>query len=179
MKGKEVVQIYVRDKESYLFRPEKELKAFAKVELEPGETKTLVLELDEDAFSYYVPHLERFAVESGEFDILAGTSSQDIRLEDTVTFLSKDEVRLPLGMTDAFKDFLEDERYTEYARQFLEVLHVDESHMFYQMLMGVNLIQIQELMSIMGIDDKTAGEMTEKLVKRQEFAAACQTSAKN
>ena len=179
MKGKEVVQIYVRDKKSYLFRPEKELKAFAKVELEPGETKTLVLELDEDAFSYYVPHLERFAVESGEFDILAGTSSQDIRLEDTVTFLSKDEVRLPLGMTDAFKDFLEDERYTEYARQFLEVLHVDESHMFYQMLMGVNLIQIQELMSIMGIDDKTAGEMTEKLVKLQEFAAACQTSAKN
>ena len=60
MKGKEVVQIYVRDKKSYLFRPEKELKAFAKVELEPGETKTLVLELDEDAFSYYVPHLERF-----------------------------------------------------------------------------------------------------------------------
>lgn len=169
MRGKEVVQLYIRDEKSYLFRPEKELKAFSKVELEPGEMKTVELEINEDAFSYYVPHLERFAVESGKFDILAGASSQDIYLKTSIEFISEDEVRLPLGMTDSFKDFLEDDRYAKYARQFLEILHVDESHMFYQMIMGVNLIQIQELMAIMGIGCELSRSMTEKLVNRQDL----------
>ncbi|WP_074679923.1 beta-glucosidase family protein [Marvinbryantia formatexigens] len=167
MAGKEVVQLYIRDEKSAFFRPEKELKEFAKVKLEPGETKTVVLKLTEDAFSYYVPHLGRFAVESGSFAVLAGTSSRDICLEDTVEVISEDEVRLPLGMTDSFKDFLEDDRYTVYARQFLAALRVDESHMFYQMLLGVNLIQMQELLAIMGIDEATAGRMTENLINRQ------------
>ena len=161
-----LVQIYIRDEESCLFRPEKELKAFAKVELEPGETKTVSLELDEATFSYYVPHLGRFAVESGRFDVLAGASSQDIYLEDTVVFLSEDEVRLPLDMTDSFRDFLSDDRYAEYARQLLEILQIGEGHMFYQMFMGVNLIQMQELMAIMGIDGETGRQMAENLVKR-------------
>ena len=53
--GKEIVQVYVRDVQSRLVRPEKELKAFAKVALEPGETKTVTLTLDQEALSYYDP----------------------------------------------------------------------------------------------------------------------------
>ena len=53
--GKEVVQVYVHDHKSKLIRPPKELKGFAKVELQPGETKTVSLKLDFRAFAYYHP----------------------------------------------------------------------------------------------------------------------------
>lgn len=169
MKGAEVVQLYVRDVKSALFRPEKELKAFTRVELEAGETKTVEMNLEEEAFSYYVPHLGRFAVESGDFELLIGNSSKDILLMDMVEFISKDEVRMPLGMTDSFKDFFKDNRYTKYAQQFLESLGVDETHMFYQMIMGVNLIQIQELMEILGVERKKREQMVECLIRRKDI----------
>ncbi len=77
--GKEVVQIYVSDLQSSLPRPPKELKGFAKVELQPGEAKTVSFELDERAFAYYDPYQHRWVVEPGEFQIHAGSSSRDIR----------------------------------------------------------------------------------------------------
>ncbi len=73
--GKEVVQIYVADKESSLPRPPKELKSFKKVALEPGESKTLDFYLDQRAFSFYDPERKAWVVEPGQFDILAGCSS--------------------------------------------------------------------------------------------------------
>ncbi len=168
--GKEVVQVYVRDEESYLLRPQKELKAFAKVALKPGEMKSVTIELTEDAFSYYLPNLKRFAVESGRFEILIGASSRDIRLQETVEFVSVDDVRLPLGMNDSFKDFLKDDRYEIYAKQLLKVLQVDETHMFYEMLHGVNLVQMLDLMNFMGIDENAGRKVLESLVERREIS---------
>jgi len=78
--GKEVAQVYVRDAKSSLVRPEKELKAFAKVALQAGETKTIHLQLDREAFWFYDPLHGGWIVEPGEFEILVGASSQDIRL---------------------------------------------------------------------------------------------------
>jgi len=78
--GQEVVQLYVRDLESSLARPEKELKAFAKVALKPGETRTVTFVLGRDALSFYDPARGQWVVEPGEFQILAGSSSRDIRL---------------------------------------------------------------------------------------------------
>lgn len=77
--GKEVIQLYVGDPESSLVRPPKELKGFAKVELQPGEAKTVTFELDERAFAFFDPNQSRWVVEPGEFHILAGSSSKDIR----------------------------------------------------------------------------------------------------
>ncbi len=108
MTGKEAVQIYVHDVESQYIRPEKELKAFAKVELEPGETKTVTMTLDERAFSYFVPHLNRFAVESGKFEIQVAASAEDIRLIDTIEFVSRDEVKIPLTDQDTVRQLLND-----------------------------------------------------------------------
>lgn len=167
--GKEVVQIYVSDRESHMFRPKKELKGFEKVFLEPGETKTVTIVLLEDAFSYYVPHLGRFAVESGMFDILAGASSADIRLQGEVEFLSEDDVRMPLTEDDMFRDFCTDDRYTEYAKQLLALLHMDENHMFYELFYGCCVRQLPDLMGFMGIDRKTAGELIRCLVERRDF----------
>lgn len=82
--GKEVVQVYVSDLESTLPRPVKELKGFAKVELNPGETKTVNFVLNPRAFSYYDPYLRQWVAEPGEFEILIGSSSRDIRARGKV-----------------------------------------------------------------------------------------------
>ncbi|MEJ2353658.1 MAG: fibronectin type III-like domain-contianing protein, partial [Anaerolineales bacterium] len=58
--------------ESRLVRPPKELKGFAKVELEPGETKTVSVPLDFRAFAYYDPAYRQWITEDGEYDILIG-----------------------------------------------------------------------------------------------------------
>ncbi len=79
--GKEVVQLYVRDVVSSLVRPPKELKAFTKILLQPGETKTVEFQLDRRAFAYYDDLKPGWVVEPGEFDILIGSSSRDIHLQ--------------------------------------------------------------------------------------------------
>ena len=78
--GQEVVQLYLRDVESRLVRPQQELKAFAKVMLNAGETKTVELTLDEASFSYYDPGQNGWVVESGVFQVRIGRSSADIVL---------------------------------------------------------------------------------------------------
>ncbi len=97
MAGKEVVQLYVADKESTVIRPVKELRDFAKVELAPGETKTVTFVLDKKAFAYYSVRIHDWHVESGEFDIMIGKSSRDIVLTKTVTVEST--VKLPFVYT--------------------------------------------------------------------------------
>lgn len=93
--GAEVAQIYVADKESTIFRPAKELKAFSKVFLEPGEEKTVSLDLDKRAFAYYNVNINDWHVESGDFDILVGASSRDIRLTATLKVESTVEAEIP------------------------------------------------------------------------------------
>ncbi len=83
--GAEVVQLYVSDEEARVPRPEKELKDYAKVWLEPGESKTVEFILDSEAFEFYDMDLHRFTVEPGVFNILLGASSRDIRLTTAVT----------------------------------------------------------------------------------------------
>lgn len=78
--GAEVAQVYVGDVEASLMRPPKELKAFLKVPLEPGETKTVRLRLGPGAFSFYDPSRHDWVLEPGAFRILVGASSRDIRL---------------------------------------------------------------------------------------------------
>jgi beta-glucosidase len=78
--GQEIAQVYVRDIESRLVRPDKELKAFAKVSLAPGESKQVTLDLDRDALSYYDPAGDGWVAEPGTFEVLVGSSSRDIRL---------------------------------------------------------------------------------------------------
>jgi beta-glucosidase len=78
--GKEVVQLYVGDTESSLARPPKELKGFEKIHLEPGESKTIDFTLDQRALSFYDPAQKQWVAEPGEFEVLVGSSSRDIRV---------------------------------------------------------------------------------------------------
>jgi len=77
------VQVYVRDPQASLQRPEKELKAFAKVQLEPGERKTVTLSITRDALAYYDDLAGLWVAEAGEFELLVGASAQDIRATST------------------------------------------------------------------------------------------------
>ena len=85
-KGKDVVQCYIRDMESSIDRPNKELKAFQKVTLEPNESKLIKISLDETALSFFDPGYNRLVVEQGKFEILIGSSSRDIRSRKIVNF---------------------------------------------------------------------------------------------
>ena len=87
--GKETVQLYVRDVESTFARPEKELKAFEKVELKPGQKKTVTFTLDREAFWYFDTARNDWNTEAGAFEILIGASSRDIRLKEKVEFVSR------------------------------------------------------------------------------------------
>ncbi len=89
--GQDVVQVYVRDVAANVMRPEKELKAFGKVNLKPNETKTLVLTLNRDSFAYYDDAIRQWIAEAGDFEILVGSSSQDIRA--TAQFTLSESVR--------------------------------------------------------------------------------------
>lgn len=82
--GAEIAQLYVKDTESTVFRPEKELKGFQKVFLAPGEETTVTLTLEKRAFAYYNVNIHDWHVESGKFDIMVGASSRDIRLNAQV-----------------------------------------------------------------------------------------------
>jgi len=82
--GKEIVQLYVHDVKSTFARPEKELKAFAKIELKPKQKKTVTLTLDREAFWYFDTAANAWAIESGEFEVLVGGSSRDIREKRSV-----------------------------------------------------------------------------------------------
>ncbi|MEK4005189.1 glycoside hydrolase family 3 C-terminal domain-containing protein [Paenibacillus sp. FSL H3-0333] len=93
--GKEVVQLYVHDCESEVSRPEKELKGFAKVALEPGEETTVSFTLDKRSFAYYSVERTAWHVESGEFDILIGSSSRDISLQTKLHVVSTSEEIVP------------------------------------------------------------------------------------
>ncbi|MBQ7521108.1 MAG: fibronectin type III-like domain-contianing protein, partial [Clostridia bacterium] len=82
--GKAAVQLYVRDRESTARRPVRELRDFAKVDLQPGECKTVTFTLDKRAFAYWETKCHDFYVESGEFVIEIGESSRDIRASRAV-----------------------------------------------------------------------------------------------
>ena len=83
--GKEVVQVYVRDLESSLDRPVRELKAFTKIELVPGQSAPIAFDLSPRDLSYYSPAHGRWVLEAGDFEIAVGASSRDLRLQATVT----------------------------------------------------------------------------------------------
>jgi beta-glucosidase len=84
--GAEVAQVYVADAHSTVPRPPRELKGFAKVSLQPGETRRVSVELDRRAFAYYDVAAGDWQVTPGTFGILIGSSSRDIALQGNLSY---------------------------------------------------------------------------------------------
>ena len=85
MAGDEVVQVYISKPDARIFRPMQELKGFARVHLEAGESKLVSIPLDDKAFRYWNDPAGHWAVEGGSYTVRVGACSEDIRLEATVT----------------------------------------------------------------------------------------------
>ena len=106
--GKEIVQLYVHDQKSGLVRPQKELKGFAKVELQPGQTKTVSIPLDFRAFAYYHPEYKQWITEDGDFDLLIAASAADIRQTLTVTLKSTLDLPCILDKESTIREWMDD-----------------------------------------------------------------------
>ncbi len=117
--GSETVQVYVGDPESSVKRPVKELKAFEKVFLQPGESKTVFFRLDRRAFAYWSEKLADWRVESGRFDILVGTSAADIACEAAVTVTSEVVEPVTLSMNSTLGDLLSHPKAGPVVRQMM------------------------------------------------------------
>ncbi|MFW5885900.1 MAG: beta-glucosidase family protein [Halanaerobium sp.] len=122
--GKEIVQLYVSDPESTVIKAEKELKEFAKVELEPGQEKIVEFELDKRAFAYYNTEIDDWYVESGDYEILVGASSRDIRLKKTVKVESTvelpEEYTINTNVGDLLADPEKEKVFNELLIEYLE-----------------------------------------------------------
>lgn len=106
--GKEIVQLYVRDVESSVIRPEKELKAFKKIMLHPGQEKTVSFELGKRAFAYYNTAIKNWYIESGDFEILVGKSSREILLSSKVKVNSTNEIKKTFTRNTTVREILSD-----------------------------------------------------------------------
>jgi beta-glucosidase len=86
VRGAEVVQLYVHDTESSVDRPLKELKGFKRVDLEPGKETPVEITLSKEAFMFWDEKSKGWKIEKGDFELLIGSSSRDIRLKETLTY---------------------------------------------------------------------------------------------
>lgn len=86
--GDEVVQLYVKDIESSVIQPEKELREFKRISIAAGETKTVQLQLSYDDFTFWNENTGDFDIEEGKFEIQVGGSSQDIRLSERIEIMN-------------------------------------------------------------------------------------------
>jgi beta-glucosidase len=82
MEGAEIVQLYITDVQCSVERPEKELKGFKKINLKPGETSIVEFTIDKNALGFYDTKTKSWKYEPGEFKVLIGSSSRDIKLQD-------------------------------------------------------------------------------------------------
>jgi beta-glucosidase len=103
--GTEIVQLYVCDPAAAVYRPEQELRGFARVELAPGAEQRVELELGARAFAYWHERIGDWTVEGGEFELRIGSSSRDIRLTSVVTLAGSKRVA-PLSVDSTAEEFL-------------------------------------------------------------------------
>jgi beta-glucosidase len=106
--GQEVVQIYVGEQQPSLPRPDKELKAFAKVSLAAGAEATVTFELTARDFAHYDPRVSDWVVTAGAFDVLVGASSRDIRLHATVNVAASGPGRTVFSRLTPLRDWVSD-----------------------------------------------------------------------
>lgn len=117
--GKEAVQLYVSDRTGTFGRPDKELKGFQKVGLEPGETKTVTMPLYARDLSYYHMELKDWYAPSGSYALRIGSASDDIRLETEIHFETEKLLPMTIDGTTTLGDLMADPRTAPVLREIM------------------------------------------------------------
>lgn len=117
--GKEVVQFYVADRTKTYGRPIKELKGFKKIYLEPGETKSVSVELDSRSLSYYETKINGWYAKSGEYEILAGNSSDNIQTSAKLNYTASRYLPMTIENDTTFSVLLNDPRTAPVFKAYL------------------------------------------------------------
>ena len=148
--GKAAVQLYVRDVESAVRRPVRELRAFEKIALQPGEIKTVTFTLDKRAFACWEPKCHDFFVESGEYVIEIGESCRDIRITQPVQVEGTIELPFTVTVNTTIGQLLKHPKGKEIIGNMMRssaLSHVDQTdsmgegseRMMQGMMMGIQL----------------------------------------
>lgn len=124
IKGKEVVQLYVAPLNGSIIRPVRELKGFDKIELNPGETKTVSFELEKRAFAYFDMEAGDWKVENADYEIQIGKSSRDIVAAASVHVESTSKKTRSYNRNTTFGDLMKDEKAMEIAGYLLKEVAV-------------------------------------------------------
>ena len=171
--GKEVVQLYIRDLTGSAIRPEKELKGFEKVFLEPGETKTVTMELNKRSFAWYNTELHDWFAASGDYEILVGASSRDIRLTETLHLNSSQRLPMHVHMHTTLGDLLRNPETAEAAKKLIQKYLSGEAGseaaseaVSEEMTMAMtDSMPLRALMGFAGVSRKELDSVIEKLNK--------------
>ena len=171
--GKEVVQLYIRDLTGSAIRPEKELKGFEKVFLEPGETKTVTMELNKRSFAWYNTELHDWFAASGDYEILVGASSRDIRLTETLHLNSSQRLPMHVHMNTTLGDLLRNPETAEAAKKLIQKYLSGEAGseaaseaVSEEMTMAMtDSMPLRALMGFAGVSRKVLDSVIEKLNK--------------
>ena len=171
--GKEVVQLYIRDLTGSAIRPEKELKGFEKVFLEPGETKTVTMELNKRSFAWYNTKLHDWFAASGDYEILVGAFSRDIRLTETLHLNSSQRLPMHVHMNTTLGDLLRNPETAEAAKKLIQKYLSGEAGseaaseaVSEEMTMAMtDSMPLRALMGFAGVSRKELDSVIEKLNK--------------
>lgn len=157
--GKEIVQLYVRDKESSVSRPEKELKGFEKLELKPGEEKAISFSLDKRSFAYYSTELCDWHVETGEFEIIIGGSSRDIQLKETVKVNSTADLKKKFHRNSTLGDMMVNPAGIQILKQMIEGVFEEDVEKDNMMAAFIKYLPVHALSSF------SRGKFTEEMME--------------
>lgn len=130
--GKEIVQLYVHDKASSVMRPDKELKGFQKVELNPGEEKEITFTLEERSFAFYSKELKDWYAETGDFTVMIGKSSRDIVLTKDIFLTGTKKLPFAADSTTTIGDVM------KYAANAQELFDRYKSRLMPEFLSGAD-----------------------------------------
>ena len=156
MAGAEVAQLYINQTNAPVVRPEKELKGFSKIYLNPGETKNVTFRLDSASFSYYKISKNAFGYDPGEFGIRIGSSSADIRLTGAVTLRSKDDTNPTIVSVSPANNSTGAQALNTFAVDFSEPVYFNNNKTIRIKLFATNqLIETIDSTQISGNGTKT------------------------
>lgn len=116
--GKEVIQLYVGKQDGNVIRPVRELRAFDKIELRPGEVKTVTFCLDKRAFAYWETEIHDWFVESGLYEIQIGRSASQIILSEEIQVISEKHIPKKYTRNSTFGELMSDSKARALLEQF-------------------------------------------------------------